>query len=145
MYKTKSSEKAVAVGANEILRNGTIAVLLNYLSNFWRSFKIPLINNSKVNLKHKWSKHCVLASTGTENADDNSENSSCTIKDTKLYVTVMFLSANGNQKLSKFLSRRFEKSVYQNEYKTKSEIRGTKNKYSYFLESIFGGVKRYLC
>ena len=142
MYKTKSSEKAVAVGANEILRNGTIAVLLNYLSNFWRSFKIPLINNSKVNLKHKWSKHCVLASTGTENADDNSDN---TIKDTKLYVTVVFLSANVNQKLSKFLRRRFEKSVYRNEYKTKNEIRGTKNKYTYFLESIFGGFKRCLC
>ena len=61
MYKTKSSEKVVVVGTNEILRNGAIAVLLNYLSNFWRSFKIPLINNSKVKLKHKWSRHCVLA------------------------------------------------------------------------------------
>ena len=38
--------------ANEILRNVTIAVPLKYLSNFWRSPEMPLIN-CKVELKLK--------------------------------------------------------------------------------------------
>ena len=42
-----------------------------------------------------------------------------TIKDTKLYVPVVTLNVKYNQKLSKLLSKRFERSVYQIEYKTK--------------------------
>ena len=42
-----------------------------------------------------------------------------TIKDTKLYVPVVTLNVKDNQKLSKLLSKRFERSVYQIEYKTK--------------------------
>ena len=30
--------------ANRLLKNGAIAVLLKYLSNFWRSLEMPLIN-----------------------------------------------------------------------------------------------------
>ena len=30
--------------ANAMLRNATIAVLLKYLNNFWRSLEMPLIN-----------------------------------------------------------------------------------------------------
>ena len=39
-------------GANGILENATIAVPLEYFSNFWRSFKLPLIN-CKIELKLK--------------------------------------------------------------------------------------------
>ena len=39
----------------------------------------------------------------------------------KLYVLVVTLSARDNQKLSKLLSKGFERSVYWNEYKTKNE------------------------
>ena len=79
---------------------------------------MPLIN-CKVELKLIWTKHCVLSAAG--NNDDN--NIVFTIKDTKLYVPVVTLSARDNQKLSKLLSKGFERSVYWNEYKTKS---GTK-------------------
>ena len=41
--------------ANGILRNATIAVPVKYLSNFWRSLEMPLIN-CKVELKLKWTK-----------------------------------------------------------------------------------------
>ena len=52
-YKVKLLENTD--NANRILRNATIAVLLKYLSNFWRSIKMPLIN-CKVQLKLKWRK-----------------------------------------------------------------------------------------
>ena len=55
--------------------------------------------------------------------DTNSNNIIFPIKDTKLYVPVVTLSAKDNQKLSKLLSKRSERSVYCNEYKTKSEIK----------------------
>ena len=63
------------------------------------------------------------------NANVDSNNIIFTIKDTKLYVPVVTLSAKDNKKLSKFLSKVFEKSVYRNEYKTKSENINTASEY----------------
>ena len=51
--------------------------------------------------------HCV--SGGADNSNVNSNNVIFTIKDTKLYVPVVSLSAKDNQKLSKLLSKGFEK------------------------------------
>ena len=59
-YKVKLLENTVAQptpnAANGILRNSTIAVPLKYLSNFWKSLKLPLIN-CKVELRLKWTKY----------------------------------------------------------------------------------------
>ena len=46
-------------------RNGVkIAVPLKYLSNFWRSLEIPLVN-CKVELLSTWYESCILSSAGT--------------------------------------------------------------------------------
>ena len=58
---------------NGILKNETIAVSLKYLSNFWRSPKMLLIN-FKIELKLKWTKYCVLFAAGADNNNDNSNN-----------------------------------------------------------------------
>ena len=47
------------------------------------------------------------------------------------------MSAKVNQKLSKLFSKEFERSVYWNEYKTKSENKNMTNEYRYFLKSNF--------
>ena len=48
-------------GANKVGKNETEVVIpLNYLSNFWRSLNIALIN-CEVELILTWSKNCVLA------------------------------------------------------------------------------------
>ena len=114
-YKAQLLENTVAQpepnAGNGILRNATIAVLLKYLSNFWRSLEMPLIN-CKVELKLKWTKYCVLSASGTENAineDVNANNIIFTTKDTKLYVPLATLSARDNQQLSKLLSKGFAK------------------------------------
>ena len=44
-----------------------------------------------------------------------------TSKDTKLYVYVVTLSPKDNSKLSKALSKRFQRSLYWKEYEIKSE------------------------
>ena len=55
------------------------------------------------------------------NGTDDDDNIVFTIKDTKLYIPAVTLSARDNQKLSKVLCKRLERSVYWNEYKTKSK------------------------
>ena len=64
------------------------------------------------------------------------------IKNTKLYVPAVTLSAKVNQKLSKIFSKEFERSVYWKEYKTKSENKNMTNEYRYFLKSNFVEVNR---
>ena len=98
-----------------------------------------LLINCKVELKLKWTKCCALFAAGNDNESDddndiNANNIIFTIKNTKVSVSVVILSARGNQILSKLLSKVFESSVYWNEYKTKSENENTTTKYRYFLE-----------
>ena len=121
-YKTKLLGNTETDGDNGILEHATIAVSLKYLSNFWRSLEMPLIN-CKVELKLKWTKYCVLSAAGNDNIIDNNFDSNImfTIKDTKLYVPVVTLSTKDNQKITKLLIKGFEILVYWNEYKTKSE------------------------
>ena len=52
------------------------------------------------------------------------------------------LSARYIQKLTKILSKGFERSVYWNEYKTKNENKNTATEFRYFLELNFVGFNR---
>ena len=69
----------------------------------------------------------VLPTAGADNANANLNNIIFTIKHSKLYVSVVTLSARENKKRSKLLSKAFERSVYMNEYETKSENKNTTN------------------
>ena len=97
-YKTKLIGRTATV--NEILENGAIAVSLKYRSNFWKLLERPLIN-CNVELKLKWTKHCVLATGSVDNVN------------AKFYVPVTTLLSKDNQKLSKILSKRFKISMYR--------------------------------
>ena len=73
-----------------------------------------------------------MTAVGADNNDANSNNIILTIKNTKLYISVVILSARGHRKLSKLLSKGLERSVYWNESKAKSENKNTTNEYRYF-------------
>ena len=78
---------------------------LKYLSNFWRTLDIPLINY-EINLILTWSENCVLTSKATRDAVPaqggnpeetrviNPTNPIFKITDAKLYVPVFTLSTN---------------------------------------------------
>ena len=66
-----------------------IAVPLKYLSNFWRSLEMPLIN-CKIELSLNWIERCLLTVANT---------ATFKIIDAKLYVPVVTLSAE--EELSK--------------------------------------------
>ena len=72
---------------------------------------------------------------GKNNTNANPNNIISTMKDTKLYIPVATLSARDNQELPKLLS--FQRSVYSNEYKTKSENKNTTNEYRYQIKSCW--------
>ena len=86
-----------------------IAVPLTYLSNFWRSLEIPLIN-CKVEFSLNWYSNCVTIIV-------NGTAATFTITDTKLYVPIVTWKTEENTKLSKLLSEGFKRSVYWNHYK----------------------------
>ena len=85
---------------------------------------------------------CFLSTAGADNVNNRDSDIIFTIKDTKMYVLVVTLSARDNQKVSKLLGKRFERWIYLNKYKTKSENKNRTNDYRYFLESNFVKVYR---
>ena len=87
-----------------ILKNATISVPLKYLSNFQRSLVKPLIS-CKVEVKNKETKYCALFVAGNDNTNANPSNITVTIKDTKLNVPVVTVSARDSQKLSNSLAK----------------------------------------
>ena len=100
--------KASIIGntENSGTKNGVkIAALLKYLSNFWRSLEMPLIN-CKVEPSLNWIENCVFTTTA------NANKVTFKITDAKLYVPIVTLSAEDNAKLSKLLSEGFKRTVY---------------------------------
>ena len=85
-YKAKLLGNTGGDEANTILRNAAIAVTLKYLSNFWRSLEMSLIN-WKVELKLKWTKYCVLSAAGADNVNGNdNDNSIILLSKTQNYM-----------------------------------------------------------
>ena len=66
-----------------------------YLSNFWRSLEMPLIN-CKVHLQLNWIEDCILSSDG--------DSVKFKIADAKLHVPIMTLSTKDNVNLAGFIS-----------------------------------------
>ena len=68
-------------------------VPLKYLSNFWRTLEMSLIN-CDIELILTWSASCVIICT-----DVNNQIPTFTITETNLYVPVVTLSTQDNAKL----------------------------------------------
>ena len=98
--------------------NVKIVVPLKYLSNFFRSLEMPLIN-CKIKLNLTWKKECVLSTDADAAAANAANNSLFIINDTKLYVPVVTLSKEDNKDFIDQQNKNFQRSIYWNEYKTK--------------------------
>ena len=96
-------------------KNVEIMVSLKYLSSFWCTLEMPLIN-FEVNLIVIWTTNCVIVSTNVGN-----QNATFAITDTKLYVPVVTLSTQDNAKLLQQLKSGFKKLINWNKYLPKPE------------------------
>ena len=90
-------------------REVEIAVPLKHLGNFWNSLNIPL-TNCEVSLALRWSANCVITNVekrlvrvaqGNNSPvyGDSPESAAFKIKDCQLYVPVVTLSAENDNKL----------------------------------------------
>ena len=111
-------------------------VPLNYLSNFWRTPEMPLIN-CKIELILTWSKDCVIIYTDVDN-----QVPTFTITETNLYVLVVTLSTQDNAKLLPQLKSGFKRTISWNKYLAKPELLAQKPNLNHLIESSFQGINR---
>ena len=134
-YKSSFINELATVGANKVLKNKKVAVSLKYLSNFWRSWEMLLIN-CKIHLELNWSKNCIMFNVVRVTEFE--------ITNTKLYVPIFTLSSKDKVKLVKILEEGFKRPVYWNEYQTKIESKNLDNSNfkRFALDASFQWVRR---
>ena len=80
-------------------------VPLKYLSNFWRTLEMPLIN-CEINLVLMWSVNFVIVSTDVVNLG-----AKFAIAETKFYIPAVTLSTQDNAKLLQQLKSGFKRTT----------------------------------
>ena len=142
-YKTEITG-SLDVGEDE-KDDVTIAKPLKYLGNFWRSLDIPLIN-CEITLILSWYKECVLvgrAFRGQPVAAINSPTSAkFEITDCKLYVPVVTLSAENDNKLLEQLKSRFRITIKWNKYMSQMSNQNKNNNLNYLIDPTISNVNR---
>ena len=121
---------------NDGTKDVEIIVPLKYLSNFWRTLEMPLIN-CEVNLLLTWSSTCVLITIGIQN-----QNATFAITDTKFYVLVVTLSTQENTKFLQQLKSGFKRVINWNKYLSKPELLAQNPNLNHLVEPSFQGVNR---
>ena len=87
-----------------------IMVPLKYISNFWITLEMPLIN-CDINLSLNWSKKRIIVVT-----DVTDQIITFSITDTKLYVPAVTVSTQDNAKLLEQLKSSFKRTINWNKY-----------------------------
>ena len=108
-------------------------VPLKYLSNFWRTLEMPLIN-CEVNLIWTWSSNCVIT--------DSNGAGTFAITDTKFYVPVVTLSTQENTKFLQQLKSGFKRVINWNKYLSKPESFRRNANLICLVELSFQGINR---
>ena len=133
-FKQKSNFfKPLTTADNGVFKNVKITAPLKYLSNFWRSSELPLIN-CKIYLESNQSKDCVMSKINF---------TTFRTTNTKLYIPIVTLSSKDNVKQVKLLEDGFKRPPYWNECQTKIEKRNLDNKdlTRFPLDASFPGVR----
>ena len=87
------------------MENTKIIVPLKYVSSFFRSLELPLID-TKLNIQLNYTKTSVIS--------DNAGETTFKITKTELYVPVVTLKTGVNSKLNLLLDDEFKRKVYWN-------------------------------
>ena len=131
-FKAKITGQTGNNGTNDV----EIMVPLKYLSNFWRTLEMPLIN-CEVNLILTWSSTCVLIPTGVQN-----QKATFATTDTKIYVPVVTLSTQENTKFLQQLKSGFKRVINWNKYLSKPELLAQNPNLNHLVEPSFQGANR---
>ena len=129
----KSKVKKTGNTADGNTKDVEITVPLKYLSNFWRTLEMPLIN-CEVNLILTWSKDCVITNSEGEGK--------FAITETKLYVPVVTLSTQDNAKLLQQLKSGFKRTINWNKYQSDPKTYAQNRYLNHLVDPSFQGVNR---
>ena len=132
----KFKAKITGQTGNDGTKYVEIMVPLKYLSNFWRTLEMSLIN-CEVNLILTWSSTCVIASVMVAN-----QAATFAITDTKLYVPVVTLSTQENTKFLQQLKSGFKRVINWNKYLSKPELLAQNPNLNHLVEPSFQGINR---
>ena len=113
-----------------------IMVPLKYLSNFWRTPEMPLIN-CEIELISTWSRNSVIISTNIAN-----QVPTFTITETTLHIPVVTLSTQDNAKLLPQIKNGFKRTINWNKYLAKPELLSQNANLNHLIEPSFQGVNR---
>ena len=128
--KIKITGKTPAAGNTKDVE---IILPLKYLSSFWRTLEMPLINCEN-NLILTWSKYCIISSaTGKTKFK---------ITETKLYVPVVTLSTQDNAKLFQQLKSRFKRTTNWNKYESSPKTYAQNRYLNHLISPSFQEVNR---
>ena len=105
--------------------------LLKYLSNFWKTLDMPLIN-CQINLILTWSEKCFIVSDTAAN-----QVPTFAIIDTKIYVPVVTLSTQDNVKLLQQFKSEFKRTINCNKYQSKVSIQRQSQYLDYLTDPNF--------
>ena len=122
---------------NGWIDNAEIMVPLKYLSNFWITREMPLIN-CEIELILTWPASCVIIYT-----DVNNQIPIFTITDTNFHVPVVTLSTQDNAKLLPQLKSCFKRKIDWNKYLAKPELLHQNPNFNHLIEPGFQGVNRF--
>ena len=115
------------------MKDVEILVPLKYLSYFWRTLEMPIIN-CEVELILTWSKKCVITNSTGEGK--------FVITDTKLYVPVVTLSTQDNLKLLQQVKSGFKRKIIWNKYESSIKTFAQNRYLNYLINPIFQGVNK---
>ena len=133
ILKENNRSKITGQTGNGGIINVEIMVPLKYLSNFWRTLEMPLIN-CEVKLILTWSTGCVIIYT-----DVADQNPLFTITETNLYVPVVTLSTEDKAKLLPQLKLSFKRKTSWN---NNLELLAQNENLNHLIEPSFQGVHR---
>ena len=150
-YKTSITGKLE--GDENELENIEIIVPLKYLSNFIRLLDL----NCEISFDLKWNKNCVLTSKATRNeiptgddpaaqpqvnAINNPTNAEFLIADCKLYVLVVTLNIENENKQYEELKKAFTITVHRNKYRCQISNQTENNNLNYLIDPTFDKAHR---
>ena len=131
-FKTKITNQTDDDGRLDV----EIMVPLKYLSNFWRTLEMPLIN-CEVEIILTWSAGCVIIYTDAANQVPTFR-----ITETNLYVPVVTLSTQDNTNLLPQLKSGFKRIISWNKYLPKPELLVQNANLNHLVEPNFQVVNR---
>ena len=148
----------IMVADNYSRLNAEVVVQLSYLSNFWRSLDLPLIN-CEIKLNLSGSKKCITSEilnfiVVPVNPASNppiehiierfTTGPTFQINNATLYVPIITLSINDNVKFLENLKQGFKRTISRNKYR--SEITTLPEKYNldYVVDTTFRNINQRL-